>query len=96
MQPRFLRRRLRRRVLLLLVGLVLFSGGIWLALRLATPSTTHRVRILPGASAPAPQYQVDQQQQSVRFRQEVAPGQSQEFEVKNTDQGLLVTPSAKK
>ncbi len=92
MLPRLRRRRLLRWVAFTIASLVLFAGAIWLALALAGSSPTRAVRVLRGPSpAPAP-YSVNEREGTVRIKQEVAPGEEREFELKSTAEGVLVRP----
>jgi hypothetical protein len=93
MLPRLRRRRLWRRFLLGVASLALFALGIWLALTVAGYSPPRVVRVLPGGSRSAPPYSVDESGQTLRVRQQVGPGQEQEFEIKNTGEGVLVRPA---
>ncbi len=96
MLPRLRRRRLWRRFVLAVSCLALFSLVVWLALVLAGHSPQRTVRVLPGGSRPAPRYAVHSENQTIRVRQQLRPGHEQEFEIKNTDQGILVRPTTQK
>ena len=97
MLPRLRRRRLVRWAAFAGASLVLFAGAVWLALVLAGSSPTRAVRVLRGGSAPAaPEYSVNPEEGTVRVREQVAPGKQREFEVKNTDEGILVRPVPEK
>ena len=91
MRRRGLRRR-GRRLLALLIGLVLFAGGVWLAVTMAAPPAGKTVRVR-GRSAQNPvAYQMDEKGQRVTFSEEIQPGKRQEFEMVPTEKGLLIRP----
>jgi hypothetical protein len=95
MLRRLRRRRLVRWIAFSVISVALFAGGIRLALFLAGSSPTHVVRVLHEAPTPPQPYSVQQNGQSVRVHQQDASGQEQDLEVKNTDQGVLISPANK-
>lgn len=92
MLPRVYRRRLWRRVLVVLAGLALFTGAVWLALMLGRLAPTGGVRVPASARSEEPRYLVSEEGAAVRLRQQVG-GEEREFEVRATDEGLLIVPT---
>ncbi len=91
MLPRLYRRRLWRRVLVALVGLALFTGAVWLALMLGRPTPPGRVRVVASGRSEEPRYLVSEEGRAVRLREQVG-GEEREFEIRSTDEGLLIVP----
>jgi hypothetical protein len=90
-------RHLRRRHLLRWVAfytfsVALFAGGIWLALHLAGSSPTRVVRVRDGAASRPAQYTVQPNDGGVRIHQQVGPGHVQDLVIKNTANGVLISP----
>lgn len=93
MLPRYYRRSRRKKILLVLASLLVFAGGIWLSLYLATPTALKRVRVPRSSTTRALPYHVDTERQAIKFRGEVGEGHEQEFEVIGTEDGLVIRPT---
>jgi len=95
MLPRLYRRRLWRRVLVALASVVLFAGVIGLALVLSRPPAPGGVRPSASPRAAGARYVVSEEAQAIRIREQVG-GQEQEFEIRSTNQGLLIVTTKKR
>jgi len=93
MFPRLRRRRLRRFLLFGAASLALFALGVWLALILAEVPGPRVVRVLPAGASAQPQRLVEETDGVLRVRERIGPGREQEFEIRSTDQGVLVRPA---